>query len=256
MLSNSEVQNRILLALQGAPAALTPQSAPPPREVYIATITGIPEITITSVNGDSIHTLNGTHSRPITEVAYLPLSDVMHAAILPTGGVYTITFQSAGTPLLLNVTRTDGMQISAVERYLDVALPLSTTLMLRITPAGIEPLRSDSDGDGAFETILTPTARIQGAGVYDTEAPTLTLRLHGEPFNPLITLAATDTGAGVAHILYSLDGRTFQPYTGTLRIDITRTPVLYAFADDAAGNRSNLSAFQLARRIYLPSIER
>ncbi len=52
--------------------------------------------------------------------------------------------------------------------------------------------------------------------------------------------------------LYSLDGTTFQPYTTPFTIDATKTPILYAFADDNAANRSGLLAEQLAYLLYLP----
>ena len=44
-------------------------------------------------------------------------------------------------------------------------------------------------------------------------------------------------------MFYSLDGTHFQPYTGGLSLNPTQTPVIYAFAEDKAANRSGLVTY-------------
>ena len=56
----------------------------------------------------------------------------------------------------------------------------------------------------------------------------------------LVTLTAEDTGSGVTLLRDSLDGATYRDYTGVLRLNPHRTPVLYAYADDAVANRATL----------------
>jgi hypothetical protein len=101
-------------------------------------------------------------------------------------------------------------------------------------------LRYDSDGDGTFDTVVEPTARLTGSAAQDVDPPTVTIETTKQDGNHLITISAEDTGSGVKALYYSLDGTTFQPYVNSLTVTPNQASSVYAFADDNAGNRSSL----------------
>lgn len=171
----------------------------------------------------------------------------------PVVETYTVTFQPAGEGgVAVDLVRgkNNGVPDMAM-RYNDLFLPAGVTAMLKLTAQGIEPLRLDEDGDGAFETILKPDAAVEGAAARDLYAPTICFGESRRGANSLVTIAAADS-SGARAIYYSLDamnkdGMEFQIYDAPFEVDAARTPVVYAFADDRIGNRSGFYDFKLSR---------
>ena len=129
--------------------------------------------------------------------------------------------------------------------------------MLKITPQGVQNLRYDADGNGTFETSITPTVSVTGALASDAEPPTITVSRSGSLDHTLITLTASDNGSGVKAIFYSLDGTHYQAYTKPIQINALQIPAVYVFADDKVANRLSLVTYKLPiQRLYLPIARR
>jgi len=113
---------------------------------------------------------------------------------------------------------------------------------LQLTSQGVGELRYDADGDGTYETIVAPTSAVSGLAANDLTPPTLTIQATPETGGRRVTIDAQDA-SGVGAVYYSLDGATFQPYTGPISGVPLQLTTLYAFADDRVGNRSPLLAY-------------
>jgi hypothetical protein len=163
---------------------------------------------------------------------------------------YVITFQPRGGAVALDLLRgQDRTSPEVAVRYNDLLLPSVATGMLKITPEGIEPLRADADNDGTFEAEIKPDAYVTGPAAADTQGPTICFDQSRRGTATMVSLSAADL-SGVKDIYYSLDaegpgGMTVRRYAGPIEVDPSRTPVVHAFADDMAGNRSVMYGFRL-----------
>lgn len=240
-----------------APAvAASPQAEHDPEPAFYLNMYGTGAITIADEIGNTTDTLSGTLTSPVPGLVYTPLGEQQHTAVLPATGSYTVTFRAGASPLQAEVTRGTDSSADLAVRHLDVNVPANSVVQLRLTGQGAVSLRFDGNGDGLFEGTVAPTATIAGPAADDRAAPVLEVGRTG-PFNrSRVTLTATDEGAGVRQVLYSLDGTTFRVYSGPLEVNALATPTLYAFADDAHGNRSSLLVSTLVQRVHLPSIRR
>ncbi len=270
MTKNFTLQNCVLKALQPATrpnctletvlrpsqsnADAMPQAQPTVAEppAYRLTVRGVPQVTVSDQFGNTTDTLSGTLTVSIPNAVYYRLGELSQLLILPADQPYTATFRVGQYPLAIDLTNGTSTLNTLAVRYRDVVLPANSNVMLRITPQGIAPLRADTDGNGSFETEIAPTVSLTGPAANDIAPPTITVNHTGTLNQMTVTLLATDAGSGVKQLLYSLDGTTFQPYTTPFTVDATKTPILYAFADDNAANRSGLLAEPLAYQLYLP----
>jgi len=181
----------------------------------------------------------------LPDVTYdLGLSSV--SFVVPADQTYTQTFKSKGDPMALEVVKGVGNEtpVQAV-RYLDLNLPAGTTVTLGLTSDGIANLAYDGDGDGIFESQISPTAAAIGVDALDTEAPVITFTEKAHDNNRLITLVPMDNQSGVRSVRYSLDGQKYQTYAAPLSIDACQVRTIYAFADDNVANRSGVFAYEL-----------
>jgi hypothetical protein len=112
-----------------------------------------------------------------------------------------------------------------------------------VTGDGVHTVRfRATDGAGNVEEIRTVEVRI------DTTAPVTTASFAdpGEggwhPGTVLVTLAATDAGAGVAALEWSLDGGPWTPYTGAVTVTGNGPHELLYRATDGAGNVETLKS--------------
>jgi len=215
------------------------------QQAYYIKVLGASSARIADPEGNASVILGDELLNLLPDVTSYLLAPDSFLAITPTNQTYTLTFIAGGGPLALDMTKGTDVETVQAIRYLDVVLPAGTPVSLRITPDGVGPLSYDSDGDGTFETTITPTATVSGADAQDVEPPFLaadeTIR-EGKRF---VRLAATDAGAGVSSLSYSLDGTSFQTYTGEIEINHPRAAFVYAFAQDNVANRSTLYRFDL-----------
>ena len=191
-------------------------------------------------------------------VTHTSIGEQVSMLTLAAGSEYTVTFGTLNRPLAVELNTGTDVSVTQLIRYLDLTLPLSVTAMLHVTPGSVEPLRYDADGNGSFETVLTPTVSVSGTAALDTLPPTLAFSASGLGATRQVTITAQDAGSGVQRLLYSLDGTSFQPYSASLTLDPAQTPYVFAFADDNLGNRSSRMQFavQSGRLLFLPLIRR
>ena len=112
------------------------------------------------------------------------------------------------------------------------------------TRRAIQP--SNAGAEDVFIARIAP-----GTAAPDTTAPTTTVALAGSAgtngwftssVNVLLRAFDGEDGSGVAFVEYSLNGGSWQRYTGTLLVSTQGTTVLRARATDTAGNVENPGA--------------
>ncbi len=201
---------------------------------------------VTDALGNSTQLVNELFGLIVPGITYHRLGDESHLVIMPTDQAYSVTMSSGTTPMSIDISVGDGNTPTQAIRYHDVVLPEGTMSIVRLSPAGIEDLRYDSDGNGSFDTPIVPTASVSGTAAADVEPPIITITSTVQVTTAVVTLVAADTGSGVHSLLYSLDGTSFYSYTNTLQLDMNQAPILYAFAQDNIANRSSLFEYPLA----------
>lgn len=173
----------------------------------------------------------------------------------PVDETYIITFESRGQMLVsLDLVRGEDNEFPDLAvRYTDLHLPEGVRAMLRVTPQGIDPLRLDKNSDGDFETTINPGVVVTAPATYDHYGPTICFGESRRGAATRVTIAAADA-SGVRTIYYALaagppsDGLNFRPYEGPFEVDASRTPLIYALADDRVGNRSGLKEFKVKKQ--------
>jgi pimeloyl-ACP methyl ester carboxylesterase len=244
ILAKAELHTALGNILQGTfaqSADLSNTADLPVAEAYYLRAINVASLTITDSTGEL----------PSTATFY-QLDEGVYAAVLPTDGVYTatITLKPQEGAIIEMRNGTNDSTNRAV-RYLDLPPGGNNQVQVVFSQTGFSYLKRDTDADGSFETDVPPSADVSGSGANDREAPTIDISASGPLDARTVTITATDA-SGVQQILYSLDGTTFQPYTGPLVVDATQTQFIYTFADDRIANRSGLLTYPLAWKIYLP----
>lgn len=162
--------------------------------------------------------------------------------VTQTGQAYNITFQATAGPLSIEITKGNSNRTpTEAFRFVDVSLPAGTMIRLSITPQGIDGLRCDRDGDGTFESAISPTISGSGAAALDVDPPNVTISTQAQSSSVLVNVSASDSASGIKAVNYSLDGTNYSPYAGPITVDPYQGPVVYAFADDNGANRSSVS---------------
>jgi uncharacterized delta-60 repeat protein/uncharacterized repeat protein (TIGR01451 family) len=270
---NSQVQERILSILSGTdsltasaakdgvdsgaakraqlgstPLAVAAEAEPPEegiQQAYYVKVLGASSAKVADDAGNANFLLGKESPGLLPEVTSYLLAPDSVLAVTPTDRLYTLTLVAGDTPLALDLTRGTDLETVQAVRYLDVNLPAGTPLKLQITPDGVGPLSYDSDGDGIFDSTITPTAVVSGAAAQDAEPPVVAAEEGLREGGRFVHLTAADEGAGVGSLFYSMDGSNFQPYTGDIVINHPGPGVVYAFAQDNVANRSSLYKFDL-----------
>jgi photosystem II stability/assembly factor-like uncharacterized protein/pimeloyl-ACP methyl ester carboxylesterase len=214
---------------------------------YYVTMTGATNVTAADSLGNNTAPVDGTviHGT-IPGVTTSMLDEDTFFLAMSVDKSYRITFLTGSSPLVIELTKGTAVDTAQAIRYVDLILPANVTAMLKITPQEIEDLRYDKDGDGIFESTISPTASVSGIAAQDTAPPSVSVTGVSQQTNAVVTVTSTDSGSGVKAVYYSLDGTQFQPYIGPFSVDLFNAPLVYAFADDNVANRSGLV-------IYYPS---
>jgi pimeloyl-ACP methyl ester carboxylesterase len=259
LVRNVNVQAAVIDALNSPPAASTGEPAVPGADVststdteevaaqphYYVKLQGAGAVTLTDSGGIALTPFADDPNAGMPGVSVYVTGDKSMLAILPRTDTYEFVLTVGNMPVALEVRTGTDIETSQAVRYVDLNLPAGTKVKIQTTPQGIGILRYDSDGDGTYETPVTPTASVTGAAAQDTEAPSVTVSSTAQGGNSLITITSADAGSGVAETRFSLNGTDFQTYAGPFTVNRYQAPAVYAFADDKAGNRSGLSTFRL-----------
>jgi hypothetical protein len=248
ILAKAELHTALGNILQGTfaqSADLSNTADLPVAEAYYLRAINVASLTITDSTGEL----------PSTATFY-QLDEGVYAAVLPTDGVYTATITlKAQEGAIIEMRNGTNDSTNRAVRYLDLPPGGNNQVQVVFSQTGFSYLKRDTDADGLFETEVPPSADVSGSGANDREAPTINVSASGPLNARTVTITATDA-SGVKQIFYSLDGTTFQPYTGSLVVDATQTQFIYTFADDRIANRSGLLMYPLAWKIYLPLTRR
>ncbi|MGI8641325.1 MAG: alpha/beta fold hydrolase [Pyrinomonadaceae bacterium] len=229
---------------------------PVTQQAYYLEVGGATSATLTDEAGNLTYPIGdvpnaGVPNAGVPEVTSYLLGEDTFLSIMPIDDSYTLTFVTGNSPVAIDLTKGTHIETAQAIRYLDLDLPANTKVQLVITPEGVGELRYDSNGDGTFDTPITPTVSVTGQAAQDTDAPVVTIaEVIQSPTSRRVTITATDDGSGVRSLFYSLNGTNFQPYVEPLNLNPAQTPVVYAFAEDNVANRSGLVTYNLASNTY------
>ncbi len=232
------------------------------QPAYYMFLNGVQDVVVEDEQGNNTALIEGDIRGTVPGATTYSLGDGVEQIILSMDGTYTVTFKSMEPLLSMELTVGTPPSITQALRYQDLALSVFTPFQLVLAPTQPQPLRYDQDGDGTFESVISPTVNVSGTLAQDTESPMVTISTTTTLGQILVNVTATDTGSGVKAVYYSLNGQDFQLYTEPFALDVTAAQKIYAFADDLVANRSNLARYaqvteeESINRIFIPLIAR
>jgi pimeloyl-ACP methyl ester carboxylesterase len=219
---------------------------------YQLKLIGSHSITISDSFGNTTNPLSTSIDEGIRTVQTDVTSQDYLSATFPLDQSYRVVFRTRSTPVSVLVTKSDGQATTQAVRYVDITLPANVSAIIELTPQGVTLLKYDSDGNGTFDTTVNPTASVTGSSAQDLDAPVIAATETFQDGLSQIGLQATDAGTGVERIMYSINGTTYQLYTGPLTLNPAQTPIVFAFADDKVANRSAVFTFAVTGSSTLP----
>lgn len=265
---DSEVQNAVLNALKTTRQFPLPGSAQNPGgapqdggvPAYYFTVDGVDYVTVTDCCGNTNEPIGETLFRTeVPGVGFNILGERTFEITMPTSVDlaiidFTITFRTGSEPIFVELLKGDGKEApSQAIRYRDLNLPPGLVVQFKITEeGGVGDLRYDADGDGTFETVIPPTASLEGPPALDVDPPIVSISGTYQQDAVLITITATDTGSGVKSLRYSLDAAHYQSYTEPFTLTFAQSQAAFAYADDNAGNRGVDDVLEL-KPLLLPA---
>jgi pimeloyl-ACP methyl ester carboxylesterase len=246
---NHSVQSAALCALSSDNPAdcVTNVAAPLSQEAaedslsYYLSLSGVNGVAVTDQSGNTTRPLDDETDAGLPGVISNPTGPDSLGLVVPTSQTYSITFTAGAELIDVEIARgVSDVNPSEARRYHDLLFPAGTKLKLSISPQGTGALLYDRDGDGTFETIVSPASDVSGTAAQDVTPPTVSVSATRTADAVTVSLTAQDTGSGVKATYYSLDGVNFTTYTKPFNVDPSRGEVVYAFADDNVANRSGL----------------
>lgn len=257
LMKNNDVKNEILQILQApTQTALTEKNqesrqstlsevGPEIQPAYYLTVIGTASASIQENSGNSTDPLADPPDNNVPAITSYIVGEQSFTSIMPVGQSYTINLRSATNPMIIQLTQGTDTVITQAIRYLDFTVPPGVLLQLQITAQGVEALRYDADGDGIFESIVTPTTSVTGSTAQDNEPPSVIISTTTQGNSAMVYITSSDSGAGVKRTYFSVNGINFQPYITPFTVNRYQAPTIYAFSDDNVGNRSGLVTHQL-----------
>jgi hypothetical protein len=101
-------------------------------------------------------------------------------------------------------------------------------------------LKYDSNGDGDYDTIISPTATASGTSANDTTPPKVNIQTTMLGFQTTVSITASDTETGIKQIMYSINGQGFNIYTSPVTLNVSSPTTILAVADNNVGIRSGV----------------
>ena len=92
---------------------------------YYLVISGGESITIYDGEGHSTEVITGALRSKVPNVVMEPIGERDEQLIIPSAGVYTVTFDTTGEPMGIEITSGTNDDVGRVIRYHDVSLPVS-----------------------------------------------------------------------------------------------------------------------------------
>lgn len=208
---------------------------PPASAVHRLTLSGVSDVKVS----------DGTADQFTDGAAVYQVNADSYVLLLARGKTYEVTFKGTDAPLFVEWVYTKWKKPQRATRYLDAQIAPGAQARFVLQDGALSELEYDSDGDSLYDAQLSATAKLAGKPARDVSPPTVTLSTTSARGGVRVLLTAHDKRSGIRAILYSLDGKHFEKYTGAFVVGKNVARV-YALADDAAGNRSQ--RFELAVR--------
>lgn len=217
-------------------------------EVYHVEILGVERLDITDSKGRTNNQISFYLDNAVPGVDYEYGSAASDEYIFPhtvrfaNNAIFDIKFKTTSVAWR-SITITRGTQRdspSLAIRYLDfpdLGIPAGVNAWLRFTPRGVSDLSYDRDGNGTFETIVKPQFSVTGGAARDITEPIVKLSSEISGNVATVTITATDNETGLKNLHYRTEDTEPKVYGGPFKIDVSRPRVVFAFADDVAGNR-------------------
>ncbi len=155
-----------------------------------------------------------------------------------TDDTYTLSLGPETEPIELTISYGIGNGSNNRFKMVYTDLLLDSKATLTFSPQGVTPISVNGK-------ILPPTAAVTGAQAADNEAPEIDATMSRIDSGVVVSLKATDAVSKVTQILYSLDNTHFTVYEKPFIVKPGYGKVVYAFADDDAGNRSGPQEFPI-----------
>jgi hypothetical protein len=225
-----------------------PCEPPPPGPTWYLGIANFERLVVSDAHGNTDRLYEEEVAfQTVQSVSYNPFGtgDTGVMVVAPVGETYTFKFKPSGIMRLDLVRGVDNTHPDVAVRYLDLNLPRGTWALLKLTPAGIEDLRVDMNGDGNFETTISPTASANGPEARDWRGPVIRFDAATRGTGVLLLTINAEDPSGVRRLIYSLDGTRFSPYAGPFEVNPARVRKVWALADDGLGNRSLLYTYEI-----------
>ena len=205
------------------------------QSIYL-TVVGGDSINVADADGNVTQRVGGGDIAMIPSgVDVYPVGDHANTIVLDDKPGYTTTFNASGGGLTVIARIGAGDATSEVLRWSSIDVPAGATVALVSTQDGMSDLQYDSNGDGIVDTSVPPTLMLTGALANDVTPPSVNIGQTTVAGRVELAVTATDA-SGIQDVEYSLDGTHYQKYTVPFAVDPAQTPVVSAFATDAAGN--------------------
>jgi hypothetical protein len=205
------------------------------QSIYL-TVVGGDSINVTDADGIATQSVGGGDIALMPSgVDIYPVGDHANTIALDDKPGYTTTFNASGGGLTVIARIGAGDATSEVLRWSNINVPAGAAVALVSTQDGMSDLQYDSNGDGTVDTPVPPTYVLSGALANDVTSPSVSIGQTTVDGRIKLAVTATDA-SGIQDVEYSLDGTHYQKYTAPFAVDPAQTPVVSAFATDAAGN--------------------
>lgn len=200
-------------------------------------------VAITGPDGTTDTNADGLIIAPLTGVSHIGQAAGAELDVVPGAGQYTLSFRAGTAPPLVDLRQGDRNSPAQRVQWTDLQVPKGTLVTVTVD-GSTAALSYDSDADGSADQPIAPTLTRSG-GTIVVNPPTVTASAVQHGSSRTIVLTAASALSTVTRLMWSADAHTFHPYSG----EITPGPgvsTLYAFAEDAAGNRSAVQQIDVA----------
>ena len=185
-----------------------------------------------------------------------PTVDITLGGATDASGAYqgkaTVTIAAADT---------GGSNLAAVEYSLDNAPFIPYTAPLEVGISGSHTVTARASDNAANTTTATKTFTVVGGQPGDTTKPTVRVSLNGAEKSPnvyeesvTVTVKAEDEESSSLAVTYSLDGGSFESYSGPFEVtDLGEHTVVAKAADDAGNVGETTRTFQVVSETLPPA---
>jgi hypothetical protein len=226
--------------LPGTSSAAAPSATEAADAAYHLRVVGAASLSVVDSAGNSTNPLSDPPDEGLPGITSVKTGETAADVVLLANQVHTVLFRADG-PMLLQVSlQSDGPLVTL--RYQNLILPSGALARIKLGPTGIDSLVYDGNGDGIFETTVSPTVNLSGTAAADDTPPTVTFSA-SPGSGVIVNLSAIDGESGVKTLQYAVNGFDFKPYTGPFSVGFNSGSVVYAFAEDNAANRSGLNTY-------------